>query len=238
MLFLNPHQRAEPISSHYLSFFSRKQKETLHSFGSLAPLSPSTLPLAQRLFRPHPTPHPLRLPLLTEIRLGDPAIPLQAVLPGQSRRTTNVHSPAAHTRQRVLLGQHMQIPQRQTSSHLHATVLSSALSRQPNRSRHFQVPKDGNTSLSIDSCGIHSRSIRRATAANTQQLNLCDDEAVAAPMLPHNTVKMSQALQIQDLLWGALAPHTGVPLIIALDKANNTTTGVTRKRLFVVAGIV
>ena len=57
-------------------------------------------------------------------------------------------------------------------------------------------------------------------------------------MLAHDAVQMREALEVQDLLWRGLAAHAGVPLVVALDKADNTTAAVAEERLLEVGGVV
>ena len=71
-----------------------------------------------------------------------------------------------------------------------------------------------------------------------EKLNLGHDEAIAAAVLAHHTVQVGQALEVQDLLRGRLAAHTRVPLVVALDEANNATTAIAKEGLLVVGRIV
>lgn len=57
-------------------------------------------------------------------------------------------------------------------------------------------------------------------------------------MLAHHAVQVRKALEIKDLLRWAFAAHASVPLVVALDEADDTTTAVAVDGLLVIGRIV
>lgn len=102
----------------------------------------------------------------------------------------------------------------------------------------LQVAEDGDTGLRIDGCGVHGCGGGGATAADAQQLNFSHDETIPTSMFAHNTMQVCEALKVEDLLWGRFAPHARIPLVVALDEANDPAATVTKNSLFVVGGVV
>jgi hypothetical protein len=92
--------------------------------------------------------------------------------------------------------------------------------------------------LGIDDCRVGSREVRGATAADAEKLDFSHDEAVAAAVLAHHALEMSEALKVEDLLGRRLAAHTSVPLIVALHETNNAAAAVAKERLLIVGGVV
>lgn len=161
------------------------------------------------------------------------------VLAGESSRAANIHAPGAHAGKGVLLSEHVEIPESEGSSELNVASLGvGAGSAETDGCRGLQVAEDRDTSLCIDSGGINGCSVRGATAADAENFNLSHDESIAASVLAHDAVQVGKALEIQNLLWWRLTAHAGVPLVVALDKANNATPAVAEERLLVVRRVV
>lgn len=208
------------------------------SANALPPLAFAALPLAERLVGEHPSPNTLGLALLAELGLGDPSVLLEMVLTSESGRATNIHAPGTHALEGVLLSEHVEVPQCEAGSELDVAGLwVRALSGETDGCRSLEVAKDGYTSLCIDSGGVHSSSVRGTTAAHAQELDLSHDKAVAAAMLAHNAVEMSKTLEVENLLGRRLAAHARVPVVVALDKTNHTTTSITKDGLLVIGGV-
>ena len=130
------------------------------SANGLGPLALPTLPLAQRLVREHPSPDPLRLSLLAELRLGNPGILLQEVLACQCSRATDVHAPGAHAFEWVLLSKHVQVPESKRGGELDVTRLwVRALGGEADRCGGLQVAEDWDTGLCVDGRGVDGRSV-------------------------------------------------------------------------------
>ena len=56
-------------------------------------------------------------------------------------------------------------------------------------------------------------------------------------MLAHDALEVSEALQVEDLLGRGLAAHAGVPVVVALDEADDAATSVTEECLLEVRGV-
>lgn len=67
------------------------------------------------------------------------------------------------------------------------------------------------------------------TVADKDELDLGQDEAVAATVLAHNVVEVRQASEVLDTLDVTLDSHAGVEAVIALDKANHAGRGLAAK---------
>lgn len=170
------------------------------------------------------------------------------MLAGKSGGAANLHAPAAlDTRERVLLGEHVQVPECQTGSHLgnHLTGLlidAKAVSRDADGSAELEVAEERHTRAGVGADGGSVHGLARGggvtTAADANHLDLGHDEAVAAAVLAHDAVQVRKAGEVVDLLVGCLGAHASVPLVIRLDNADDTTTLVTVDGLLVVGGVV
>lgn len=168
---------------------------------ALAALALPALALAQRLVGEDPAAHALRLTLLAQLWLGDPCVLLEEVLAGQGSRAADVHAPGAHALEWVLLGKHVEVPQRKGRCEQDVACLwVGARDGQADRGRGLEVAVDGNTGLRVDSGGVDGCSVRGAAAAHAEKLNLRHDEAVAAAVLAHDAVQMGEPLEVEDLL--------------------------------------
>lgn len=202
---------------------------------ALATATLAALALAQRLVREDPAANTLRLALLTKLGLGDPRVLLEVVLPGQRRRAADLHAPGAHTLKGVLLGEHVKVPQREGRRKLDVAGARDTGSRQRDRSGQLEVPEDGHAGCGVEGGGVGGR--RVATGAHAEELDLGHDEAVAAAVLAHDALEVSEALEVKNLLGCGLAAHASVPVVVALDETNNAATSITEEGLLEVGGV-
>lgn len=202
---------------------------------ALATATLAALALAQRLVREDPAANALSLTLLAELGLGDPGILLKVVLPGQRRGAADLHAPGAHTLERVLLSEHVEVPQREGGSELDIARGGHAGGGQRDGSGQLEVAEDGHASGGVEGGGVWGR--RVAACANAEKLDLGHDEAVAAAVLAHDALEVSETLKVEDLLRGRLAAHASVPVVVGLDKTDNATTSVTKEGLLEVRGV-
>lgn len=70
--------------------------------------------------------------------------------------------------------------------------------------------------------------------AHAHEFDFGDDEAVAGVAFAHQPMQMRQAQKVEGLLVVLFFAHTGVPIVISLDEADNTTTA---KRVGLIVGI-
>ena len=101
----------------------------------------------------------------------------------------------------------------------------------------LEVPKDGDASLRVDDGGVRGERGRRATAAHAEELDFRHDEAVAAAVFAHDAVEVREALQVEDLLWGRLAAHARVPLVVTLDETDDAAAAIAIDGLLVVGWV-
>jgi hypothetical protein len=160
------------------------------------------------------------------------------VLAGESRRATDVHAPGTHALEWVLLGEHVEVPERETGGELDVTGLGvCALGGETDGGGGLEVAEDGDTGLCVDGGGVNGGSVGGTAAADAKELDLSHDEAIAAAVLAHDAVEMRKALEVENLLGRRLAAHTRVPVVVALDETNNAATSITKDGLLVVGGI-
>lgn len=132
----------------------------------------------------------------------------------------------------------MEVPQRDGGRHLDLTRLGvHASGRQADGGRGLEVPEDGDAGLGIDGGGVGCACGGGTTAAHAEELDLRHDEAVAAAVFAHHAVEVCETLQVENLLWGALTAHPRVPLVVALDEADDAAAGVAVDGLLVVGGV-
>jgi hypothetical protein len=171
------------------------------STNALPPLTLPTLPLAKWLVWEYPATNTLSLALLAKLGLGDPRIFFKMVLAGEGSRAADVHAPGAHALERVLLGEHVEVPERKAGGELDIAGLGGwALGREADGCGGLEVAEDGDTILCVDGGGVDGRGVRGTATADTEELDLGHDEAVAAAVLAHDAVEMCKALEVQNLL--------------------------------------
>jgi hypothetical protein len=202
---------------------------------ALATTALAALALAQRLVREYPSAHALRLALLAELGLGDPSILLEVVLPGQRSGTADLHAPGAHALERVLFGEHVEVPQGEGGSELHIAAGRHTGCGQRDGRRELEVAEDGHAGCRVEGGGVRSR--RVAACADAQELDLGHDEAVAAAVLAHDALQVSEALEVEDLLGCGLAAHASVPVVVALDETDDAAASVTKESLLEVGRV-
>lgn len=155
----------------------------------------------KRIRRQHPPPHRLRSPHLPLLDPRDPLIPPlpQNLHAAHARRWSHLHPPPHLPRQPILLRQHVQVPQRHPRRH--------ALRRtRADRRAEFQEAKVG-------------RFVRRFGAeTDADELDLCDQEAVAAGVVAHYALQVGKAGEVEDLLVANFVAHAGVPAVVGLDE--------------------
>ena len=123
------------------------------------------------------------------------------VVARERSRAADVHAPGAHALEGVLLSEHVKIPQRKTGCQLNITSLwVRAVCSKADGRRCLEVPKDRHAGLRIHGRGVHGCGVRWTAAAHAQELDLGHDEAVAAAVLAHHAVEMSETLKVEDLL--------------------------------------
>jgi hypothetical protein len=227
---LNQQLLRTAVCIHYLSVLAN----------ALSSLPLATFALAQRLLGEHPPADPLGLPLLAELRLGDPTVLLfEMILSCEGSGAANVYAPCAHTLEGVLLGEHMQVPQCQGRGELDvASRRVRTMGGEADGCRCLEEAKEWGTCLCVDCCWVDGSGIGWAAAAHTQEFDLGHDEAVAATVLAHHAMQMCETLKVQDLLGRRLAAHACVPLVVALDKPDDAATAFAEDGLLVVGGVV
>lgn len=173
------------------------------------PLPPSTdlpplLPPMKRIRRQHPPPHRLRSPHLALLDPRDPLIPPlpQNLHTAHPRRRPNLHPPPHLPRQPILLRQHIQIPQRHPGRHAFRRTRAD-------RRAEFQEAEVG-------------RLVRGLGAeADADELDLREQEAVAAGVVAHDALQVGEAGEVEDLLVADFVAHARVPAVVGLDEPDD-----------------
>ena len=70
--------------------------------------------------------------------------------------------------------------------------------------------------------------------AHAHEFDFGDDEAVAGVAFAHQSMQMRQARKVEVLLVVLFFAHTGVPIVVSLDEADDSTTA---KRVGLIVGI-
>jgi hypothetical protein len=83
--------------------------------------------------------------------------------------------------------------------------------------------------LNRDDLKISEEGSVGSAVSNKDELNLGEDEAVAAPMLAHSMMDGCKATEVLDTLDVTLNTHTSVEAVKATDQTDNTGSGLTTK---------
>lgn len=160
------------------------------------------------------------------------------VLAREGSRAANVHAPCAHALEGILLGEHVEVPEGEGRGELQVAGLwVGAGSAEADGRRGLEVAVDGDAGLCVDGSGVDGRGVRGPAAADAEELDLGHDEAVAAAVFAHDALEVGEALEVEDLLGWGLAAHARVPLVVALDEADDATPAVAKEGLLVVGGV-
>lgn len=184
---------------------------------------PLLLPM-ERIPRHNPPPHRLRIPRLPLLRPRDPRILLRQNLhPRQRRRRPHIDPPPNLPRQRLMqsitgtiLGQHVQKPQRHASR-------QTLRGTRADRRRQLQETEIGH----LVRAGAHA-----------DELDLGDEEAVAAAVVAHAALQVGQPGEVEDFFLPDLVPHAGVPAVVGFDQADDAAARVAGKGLLDVVLVV
>lgn len=115
-------------------------------------------------------------------------------------------------RQRLIGSQHAQAPESEAGSH------GSALSS------HVVADRNGVGSGGKLAAGdLHEAKVGStlSAVADNDQLDLSENETVAAAVLAHDVVQVGEAAEVLDLLDVALDTHASVEAVKGLDKADD-----------------
>jgi len=160
-------------------------------------------------------------------------------LPGECGGATNVHAPGTHALERVLLGEHVEVPESKSGGELDVACLRvGTRCGEADGGGSLKVTVDWDAGLRVDGCRVGGGEGGWAAAADAEELNLGHDEAVAAAVFAHHAVEVSEALEVEDLLGWGFAAHAGVPLVVALDETDDAAPAVAEESLLVVGGVV
>ena len=140
----------------------------------------TAFPFAESLVRPDPPSDPFCFPSLGQIWFRHPGVSWQMLLSRQLRRRANIDLPVVLTWERLLFGQHMQVPEGETSSHLEIACAGEAGSRDCHRFCDFHVPEERNVGFAI----------RWSACTHAYQLDLSDDEPVPALVVAHESLQV------------------------------------------------
>ncbi|KAL8387594.1 hypothetical protein RB595_009804 [Gaeumannomyces hyphopodioides] len=158
------------------------------------------------------TARPLGLPLLCQLWLRHPVVAREGFAPGPLGRRPDLGAPVRVARSDLVAREHAETPERQAGRERRrgeavSGVLVAALRRQL-RAPHLEVAK-----------------VRSALGSvpDEHELDLGEDEAVAAPVLTHHVVQVCQPPEVLDALDVALDAHARVEPVKALNEAHHAT---------------
>ena len=95
----------------------------------------------------------------------------------------------------------MKVPESKSGGELDVTGLGVRTGcGEADRGGSLEVTVDGDAGLGVDGRGVGGGEGGWAAAADAEELDFGQDEAVAATVLAHHAVEVSETLEVEDLL--------------------------------------
>ena len=214
------------------------------STGTVAHAAATELLAADALLGPDPAAGALGLALLGQLRLGHPAVLGEALATRALGGRADFRLPADLAGQRHVARQHVQVEERQQRRHGRFAVAAAAAVAvvAVGRGRRQRRGGGGVGRVGGQRDGLHLEvaKVRRAlgAVAGDEQLDLGQDEAVAAAVVAHALVQVGEAAEVLDLLVVALDAHARVPAVERLDEADDAAEAAAVDELGRVVGVV
>ena len=200
------------IADYYCCDWGHKSAPAI-PHASLAELLP-----ANGILGPHPAARALGLALLGQLGLGHPVIAGHGLAPGALSGSTDLRAPVCLAVGGFIGGEHAEAPEGEASSEWGFVDIRRHAGKGVAICRGGGELDAADLEVAKVGCGL-------AAVADKDELDLGEDEAVAAAVLAHGVVQVGQAAEVLDALDVALDAHARVEAVEGLDEADHAGGG-------------